>query len=357
MMSRVRLRLLLLPPAVIGLMLLFKPEASAQVAGPNRKVMRGVAEPGETDSEIKTDIFLQRQNEAVMAASAVNPDHLLAAANDYRTIDIANDFSAGEPPPGAVSRLVSWVLDRSSILARWLGLSSSRPEPLPMGSDAWIGIYRSCNRGQTWIGGFVPGSPNDVSPASLASPLKGLPAATDPVMHAAHDGFVYVGGMAFNPGGMSKIFVARYPDRNNLQGGSCFVYELTRVVDAGAMKAAQKFLDKPAIAADVPRGGQSFGYVYVAYAVIKSGQSMIHFAHSVDGGETWSAPRRISSKVGLAQGGAIAIDPNNGTVYVAWRDFVQERMYIVRAANIAAILANPLDSQGKLIPVTFTKPK
>src|SRR5208337_2362566 len=52
-----------------------------QVPGPSTNMVSGTQWPG-------GDPYLQRQNEPSMAVSSRNPLHLLAGANDYRSVDI-----------------------------------------------------------------------------------------------------------------------------------------------------------------------------------------------------------------------------------------------------------------------------
>src|SRR3712207_4985668 len=61
----------------------------AQQVGPNVNVLSGT-------EERTGDAFLQRQNEAVVAVSTRNPDHIIVAMNDYRTVAMAFDPT----PPG-----------------------------------------------------------------------------------------------------------------------------------------------------------------------------------------------------------------------------------------------------------------
>src|SRR5437870_3597439 len=71
--SRGIVRLLLIAAGMVPL--------TAQVPGTNVNMVSGTQWPG-------GDPFLQRQNEPTMAVSSRNPLHMLAGANDYRTVDL-----------------------------------------------------------------------------------------------------------------------------------------------------------------------------------------------------------------------------------------------------------------------------
>src|SRR5512137_48824 len=79
----------------------------AQVPGESVNMVTGTKWPG-------GDPFLQRQNEPSIAVSSANPEHLLAGANDYRTVDIA------------------------------------KAPADKMAGDAWAGIFKSLDGGKTW---------------------------------------------------------------------------------------------------------------------------------------------------------------------------------------------------------------
>ncbi len=254
------------------------------------------------------DPFLQRQNEPSVAVSTRNPLHLLAGANDYRTVDL----------PGLPNGEVT--------------------------GDAWLGAFKTIDSGQTWFSLLLPGYPQDTSADGLASPLKGFAAAADPTVRAGTNGLFYYSGIAFNRGaqGASVVFVARYIDNNNQENGDPIAYVGTTVV---AKSDGTVFLDKPWVAVDIPRDDakmcrissrqpdgsiqvQSFraGNIYVAYSVLTgsgaSQRGQILFSHSRDCGVTWSKPVQISRKTDrINQGAVIAINPQDGTVYVAWRRF------------------------------------
>jgi len=83
----------------------------AQIPGENVNMVSGTQWPG-------GDPFLQRQNEPSVAVSTANQLHLLAGANDYRTVDLPNP-----------------VAD---------------PANQKFAADAWLGVFKSLDGGQTW---------------------------------------------------------------------------------------------------------------------------------------------------------------------------------------------------------------
>src|SRR5438270_96976 len=114
--------------------------AQGPTPGQNVNMVSGTKWPG-------GDPFLQRQNEPSIAVSTRNPQHLLAGANDYRTVDLN--------------------------LVDQLPINQLR-------GDAWLGVFKSFDGGQRWQSTLLPGFMQDGSSFGAASPMKGFGAASDP---------------------------------------------------------------------------------------------------------------------------------------------------------------------------------
>jgi hypothetical protein len=306
--------------------------------GPNVNAAAGiVANPMDPAAFVKSDLLLQRQNETVIGASSRNPDHLLAAANDYRFVDFPNDPHFGEQ--GFVARLIAKLLGRPALKVR-----------AAAAVGGWTGVYRSCDRGGHWVGGALPGSPLDNSPASLASPLKALSneaalqgghaETTDPTLVAGPGGRMHVvvlGFIRFPNGtvGDSRLYYTSYTDRNNHEGGSCFSYDYTAEIDRAGRYlgpgAQAPFMDKPSMAVD------SDGTVFVSYTVFTDGSnSKIVVARSSNGGASWTRTQPLLSAGFLKNHGtSTVVDPLTKEVYVAWRVFYENwpLMVISRSPN------------------------
>ena len=315
------------------------PAFAQLVAGPNTNVVGGPAcskaDPADPSCPFQVfgDVSIQRQNEGSMACSSRNPLTCLAAGNDYRLINIS-------------------------------GVADGK-----VTADAWLGIYWSRNGGQSWRSTLLPGwktnRPDELkefkdetpegSPG--ANPIAGFEAAADPTVRAGTHGLFYISGIAFNraeesesvatasSGGEGKSgaqFVSVYIDDNNSSDPNAPPrYLRTSVVDNGT---SGRFLDKPWVIADVPRGlasctipagpgGQpaaqtiQTGVVYVAYATfLGSGNnphSDIWVRSSNDCGATWSNGSKVTASLPLSQSPIIVVNPKNGNVQVVWREFGQ----------------------------------
>jgi hypothetical protein len=325
----------------------------AQVAGENVNMVTGTGWPG-------GDPFLQRQNEPSIAVSSANPQHLLAGANDYRTVDI--------PSPNAGPK---------------------------MAGDAWLGVFKSLDGGQTWKSYLLPGFPQErlinpgaqgavcgVIPATKTTKAVNVPCTSgaDPVVRAGPDGMFYFGGIMFNrdsipaaaKGNFGKVFLTRFIDLNDKENGDVSAgpvlgVDPIRYVDVKevALGGPNDFVDKPWIAVDVPRtttqtctvvtpAGTAKTFfahtVYVAYLrILSTTQSDVMVRHSDDCGKTWAAPVKVSDATSVAnEGPSLAIDPVKGHVYVTWR-----RVGGLNAGQTDAIMLSRTFSRG----ARFTKPR
>lgn len=302
------------------------PQDTSLIVGRNVNVVSGTELPG-------GDPYLQRQNEPSIAASTRNPLHLLAGMNDYRTIDMPFE----DKVPG-------------------LELGNQA-----IGRDAWLSIAKSFNGGQSWTTSLLPGFPQDLSGEGTLSPLKLFGTAADPVVRAGTNGLFYYAGIAFNrvDRGSGVVFVARYIDLNNKENADTIKYDGISIVDQGN---SGQFLDKPWMAVDIPRPGHGHitvtgqtgeipcGNVYVSYSAFVGKtddniRSKIYFKRSIDCGRTWGAAIKLSESQHTDQGTTIAIDPDTGAIYVAWRRFAT-------ASQSNAIVFVKSTDGG----LTFTKP-
>jgi hypothetical protein len=265
------------------------------------------------------DPFLQRQNEPSIAVSTRNPRHLLAGANDYRTVDL-NFLATGET------------------------------------GDAWLGVFKSFDADATWQSTLLPGYPLDQTPEGTGSPLKGFSTGSDPVVRAGPNGLFFYSGIAFNRSlDTGVVFVSRFIDLNNKENGNATTTTINtnsdpiRYIGASILDKGNsgQFLDKPWVAVDIPRAGAGScsisvsepgtpngqvtqvipqaGNVYVAWADFVGNDNLIrtkvYFSRSADCGATWSVPIKLSQTFAINQGVSIAVDPSTGIVYVAWRTF------------------------------------
>jgi hypothetical protein len=316
------------------------PPALAQVAGQNVNMVSGTKWP-------TGDPFLQRQNEPSMAVSTRNPMHILAGANDYRSVDLETVLSGGAET-----------------------------------GDAWLGLFKSFDGGFTWQSNLLPGCPYAIGQCTDSGALGGrFQAAADPVVRAGTNGMFYFAGLAFDratsassASSVSTIFVARYNDLNNNEQIDPITYIDTHIVATG--NGAQ-FLDKPSMAVDIPRAGaatcsftanepgvganggslavhQSFaaGNIYLAYTDFLTGTKAnstpthLMFTHSTDCGVTWSTPIQINTGTTTSQGSAIAVNPITGAVYVAWRQFassgIPDAIMVAQSTNAGRAFSKPV---------------
>ena len=320
--------------------------------------------PGEApgpDDYLRGDLFGQRQNEPSVAVSSVNKDHILAFYNDFRAVDLGPT----EPPLRD---------DTRALLARaWDGLNGfltrlaggTAPEPAPAkperaaAAEAWIGMSASYDGGLTWVGGLVPGGPEDDSPASLASPAYGLQGASDPVVVSAPCGRFFMAWMAFTRGGESRLLVSRFTDLNDSDQRHTIRYEGTTVVEIGQNATNGHFVDKPHAAIELTGGGTCGDFVvhvsYTTFVGTGGFTSKITVASSKDGGLTFTRTK-VDECYNENQGTALVTHPTNRQVYVFWRSF-NPNTIIMSKRSSTGVWSKPTDILAKQAPmVPFDQP-
>jgi HYR domain-containing protein len=337
------------------------------IGGTNINVVGGPACTKATDSncpfQIYGDATVQRQNEGSIACSSRNPRTCLAAGNDYRLIGVP----AG--PDGKVT------------------------------ADAWLGLYWTRTAGATWRSTLLPGwttsdtSFSDDTSSGLSTPIRGFQAAADATVRAGTHGLFYISGIAFNrddesggasaqqSGGEGKSgvqFVSVYVDDNNTSNPDVPPrYINTAIVDSGTNG---RFLDKPWIAVDKPRGTGNVctipagpksippaqtvlsGNVYVAWATfLGSGNnphSDVWVKTSTNCGLSWSNATKVTESVPLSQSPIVAVNPNTGDVNIVWREFGQsgspDRILTAKSTNFGKTFTRAVEVANLGVPSTTT---
>jgi len=253
---------------------------------------------GRNVNMVNDDPYLQRQNEPSFDVSSLNPRHLLAGANDYSLVDFYGD-------------------------------------EVDVTYDAWLGVFKSYDGGESWEHDLLPPYQGVLKGGSVDSfhPLHGFDAAADPTIRAGKNGWFYYSGIAFNRdrNGRSVVFVIRFKDN-----GSSINYVDTTIIDEGT---SGQFQDKPWIGTDKDNR------VYIIYSIFlgeidNNIHSKIMISRSLNGGNTWLKPTKISEGQQKNQGTTIAIDQNYDTIYVAWRRFrsvnATDAILIVKSEDFGA---------------------
>ena len=217
------------------------------------------------------DETTQAQNEPSIDVNLFNPNHVIATSNDYR-------LRLGPPPE----------------------------------NDVRAGYYVSFDGGNTWPGDGII----DIST------IPNTFAAGDPAI-AIHDtNNVYYSYIAFNrdtdDGGLA---VSKSTD-----GG--LTWQDPVVV---AWNSYSVFHDKEYIAVD-NTGSPYDGYVYVSWTRFASG-TPIYFSRSIDGGTTFSAPFRISDSEYDSNQGSLPVVGPDGILYVSWFNYYPSSIRMVKSTN------------------------
>ena len=170
--------------------------SQAPFPGANVNMVSGTSWPG-------GDPWLQRQNEPAVAVSTRNASHILAGSNDYRTVDLS-------------------ITDTNN--SRVIG-------------DAWLGVFKSFDAGQSWTSSLLPGCRYGAAACGTGG-VGGqfYEAGADPVIRSGANGMFYYSAIAFDRNNnRSAYFISRYIDDNNKEGknNDTIRYLGQTVVDTG----------------------------------------------------------------------------------------------------------------------------
>ena len=165
-------------------------------------------------------------------------------------------------------------------------------------------------------------------------------------------------------------FIAVYKDD---QDDKMPRYIRTIVVDKGS---SGRFLDKSWNAVDIPRGlanctvskpgggTETFltGIVYLSYTTFTgsgtNNAGNLYITRSMDCGATWAKPNKLSASIQVIQSANVAINPNNGNVYVTWRQFATSNapnaIWFTSSTNFGQTYGKPI-SIADLGPATASK--
>jgi hypothetical protein len=190
--------------------------------------------------------------------------------------------------------------------------------------DAWVGYYVSWDGGKTWSWDLIPGYLG-----GPLSPLTGFDLAGDPVVCFDSDGNVFISGLCakraafpqhpvgfgLNIARSNGIFVAK-----STNGGESFEADQISVL-VTALQSVITFHDKEWMAVDMNNG--NVYVVWVAFVVLGAVMANVVFSRSTDNGNSYSIPTVISQFQVFGagnQGSTIQVTPD-GTVHIFWIDF------------------------------------
>jgi hypothetical protein len=167
------------------------------------------------------------------------------------------------------------------------------------------GYGRSIDGGLTWTDMGVPTTPLGVVTQVFGDPVLASDRNRDP----GDAGVFYYANLGVVASGTSIIAVHKTTD-----GG--LTWDQAANASPGASSA--DFQDKEWMAVDTRASGTGAGNIYVCWTRFFSGGQQIRLSRSTDGGATFTVIQTDLSAESDVSGCQVAVDPNNGNVYVSW---------------------------------------
>lgn len=230
-------------------------------------------------------------------------------------------------------------------------VASSNDYGTPNG-DAWVGYYVSWDGGLTWSRDLIPGYLG-----GPVSELTGMDLSGDPVVCFGPEGNVYISGLyakrdrnPLNPVGFG--YNAGRADgifvATSTDGGETFNQI---AILATAFQTLISFHDKEWMAVDMNNGN-----VYVAWVVFSMLMvANVLVARSTDFGNSFSTPQVISEYSAADfnnQGTTIQVSPDS-TVHVAWIDFSEGAVKYIYSENQGQSFSSP-ESIAEVVEIPRT---
>ncbi len=147
--------------------------------------------------------------------------------------------------------------------------------------------------------------------------------------------------------GANGIWVRRSPD-----GGRTWDADPVAVKQWTGSEPDVKLEDMPRIWSDAQAHSPHRGNLYMAWIEWQMTQSIVLFSRSTDGGRTWSAPMRISTKAGYPRDdngavvGIIGTVGPDGTQYVVWNEGLNVTMAVSRDGGRTFAPSRPIIDVG-----------
>ena len=298
---------------------------------------------------VRGDLYGNRQGEPAIAASTLNPDHLLAVYNDFRLVDVGTD----PPLPGLLASLPD---EKLWTLARYFGLPTAQLEQPSRvaGVDAGVGMSVSYDRGITWVGGYVPGQfLGDETPASTASPGYGLEGGSDPILLSAPCGRFYLVWLQFIRGDITRLMAARIQDHNDSDIEHTFTWDWATLIAERNNSTNGPFPDKPEASLTLTDATDCSDDViteelnvtwteFTGKGNFSNFQNKIYFAKSIDEAKSFEITK-VDDKYTDTSGTATVVDPATDDIYVFFRSFNPPTMVMTKSTTNGRRWSKPVD--------------